>query len=158
MFRQFGVGVVEVAVEVVEGELQAIFGGGEMHRGTEDFVPLMDIERFRATQVNGQRRIVAAEAIAAGAHVDRSEGIDGFEGWRGIACGNFQTEQIAVVGAAQVQLQGIADHRVIARDTLEHFAQTATGHQRVSERMERGRADEPRHTQTNRRVAADLHS
>ena len=80
VFGQFRVGVIEVAVEVGEGELQAVFGGGKLHRRAEDFVPLLGVVRFRATQVHRQRCIVTTETIAAGAHVDRREGVDGFEG------------------------------------------------------------------------------
>ena len=85
MFGQFRVGVVEVAVEVGEGKLQAIFGAGEMHRSAEHLVPLMRIGRFRAAQVHRQRCVVATEAIAASTHVDRGKRIDGFEGRRRIA-------------------------------------------------------------------------
>ena len=85
MFGQFRVGVVEVAVEVVEGELQAVFGGGKTYRRAEDFVPWLGVARFGAAQVHRQRCVVAAEAIAAGAHVDRGEGVDGFEGRRRVA-------------------------------------------------------------------------
>ena len=80
VFGQFRVGVVEVAVEVGEGELQAIFDAAEMHRRAKDLVPLMGIGRFRAAQINRQRRVITAESITAGAHIDRRERVDGFEG------------------------------------------------------------------------------
>ncbi|MNL35112.1 hypothetical protein D3C87_1571240 [compost metagenome] len=41
MLGQFRVGVVEVAVEIHQRELQAVFIGGEVHRRAKDFVPLM---------------------------------------------------------------------------------------------------------------------
>ena len=102
----------------------------------------MRVRRFRPTQVHRQRGIVAAQAIAAGAHVNRHERIDGFVGRGRIACRNFQAEAVAILGAGQFQFQGVTDHLVIAHDALEHFAQTAAGHQRITERVKGGGADE----------------
>ena len=64
---------------------------------------------------------------------------------------------VAVLGANQFQFQRIADHLVITHDALEHLTQTGAGHQRITECMEGGRADETRHAQADCRIAADLH-
>ncbi|MNF81155.1 hypothetical protein D3C84_634140 [compost metagenome] len=105
-------------------------------------MPLMRVCRLRPPQVRRQWRVIPAQAIAAGAHVNRHECIDGLKGRGRIAAGDFQAKKVAILGAGQLQFQGIADHLVIAHDAFEHFTQTAAGHQRITQRMEGRRADE----------------
>ncbi|MNX83664.1 hypothetical protein D3C86_1154360 [compost metagenome] len=157
MFGQFRVGVVQVAVEISQGELDPVLVVGEVHRCAKHLVPLMRVGRLRATQVHRQRGVIATQAIAAGAHVNRGEGIDGFVSGSGIARRDSQVEAVAVFRARQLQFQGVTDHLVIAHNAFEHFAQTAAGHQRITECMKSRGTDEARNPQAKRRVAADLY-
>ncbi|MNZ59012.1 hypothetical protein D3C78_770350 [compost metagenome] len=108
-------------------------------------MPWVRIHRLRATQVHRQRRVLAAQAVAAGAHVDRGKGVDGFRGGGRTAFGHLEGEAVPVLGATQVQVQGVADHLVIAHDAFEHFPQAATGDQRITQCVEGRGADKPRH-------------
>ena len=157
VFGQLRVGVVQMAVEIAGGEFQAVFVGGKPYRRAKYPVPRLGVGGFRAPQVNGQRRIVATQAVATGAYVDRRKGINRFRRGRGAAWRLEQAKTVDVAVAAQLQVQGITDHLVIAHDALEHLAQAAAGHQCVTQRMKGGGADKPRHPQPNRRVATGLY-
>ncbi|MCY1419519.1 hypothetical protein D9M71_351090 [compost metagenome] len=154
---QLRVGILQRPLEILDGEFQKILLGGKAERCAEHLVPGLRVRRLRAAQVHGERRIVTAEAVTAGAHIDRGEGIQGLgRGLRAVA-GHAQAELVTVAPAAQFQLQRIADHLVVAHDALEDFPQAGAGHQCIAEGMEGGGADVGGDLQAQGRVAAGFH-
>ncbi|MNO94494.1 hypothetical protein D3C76_861140 [compost metagenome] len=138
---QLRVGVLQRPLEILYGELQQILLSTKAERRAEYLVPGPRVDRGRAAQMHGERRIVAAQAVAAGAHVDRGEGIQRLGGGLGAVAGHAQAELVAVALTAQFQLQRIADHLVVTHDALEDFPQAGAGHQRIAQGMEGGGAD-----------------
>lgn len=119
VFGQLRVGVVQVTVEVNEGEFQPVFVGAEVHGRAEDFVPLMRVFRFRPTQVNRQRGIVAAQAIAAGTHVNRHERIDGLVGRGRMPVSEFSGGSGSDPRCVSVPVQGVTGHLNDTADNLQ---------------------------------------
>lgn len=154
---QLRVAIVEALLEGVPRKAQQAFLGLELHGSAKHRLPRLGVERTRALQLHQQRGEVAAQAIATTAHVDRGEGVQRLRCRRRAARRDTETKLVGIVHLAQLQLQGIADHPVIAHDALEHLAQAAAGDQRITQGMEGGRADELRGLQAQRRITAGRH-